>query len=59
MIKYFTPLLLLALLVFRTKADLGGFGSYPVSAILIFGVGSIAIPIILSFFMPQKILDRK
>ena len=59
-IKYFAPIILLALLFFQIKSDiLIEYKNYPFIYILIFGVGAVIVPLILAFLMPQKIFDRR
>jgi len=60
MIKYIAPLILLLLLAFQLRTDLfAAYNSYPLWAILIFGLGIVALPLIVSFLLPQKIFDRR
>lgn len=59
-IKYIIPLILLILLFFQLKSDfLLNYKNYPWIYILIFGIGIIAVPLIIAFLLPQKLLDRK
>jgi len=59
-IRYIVPLILLGLIVFQAKSDLiRNYNNYPLWALLVFGVGTVAVPIIIAFLLPQKILDRK
>ncbi len=57
--KYIVPLILLSLLFFQIKTDISGYKDYPLIYLVIFGGGTVVIPIILSLLMPQKIFDRK
>ena len=57
--KYIIPLILLALLFFRVKTDISGYKDYPMVYLIIFGIGVVVIPIILSLMMPQRIFDRR
>jgi len=57
--KYIVPLILLALLFFRVKTDISGYKDYPMVYLIIFGIGVVVIPIILSLMMPQRIFDRR
>ena len=59
-IRYFIPLILFLLLFFRIKSDfLLNYNNYPWWAVLIFGIGTVVIPVVAAFLMPQKILDRR
>lgn len=59
-IRYFVPIVLILLLLYQLRADfLFGYKNYPWWSILIFGVGIVVVPLIISFSLPQKILDRK
>lgn len=60
MIRYIVSLILLALIFFQVKSDIFNYhNNYPLWALLIFGVGIVAVPLVVAFLMPQKILDRK
>jgi len=60
MIRYVTPSVLLLLLFFQLKSDLfNKYNNYPIWALLVFGAGIVAIPILAAFLMPRRILDRK
>ncbi|MBI2559107.1 hypothetical protein HYW20_07340 [Candidatus Woesearchaeota archaeon] len=59
-VKYFAPLILFALLFLQIKSDFAApYKGYPLWALLVFGVGTVVVPLIVAFLMPQKILDRK
>jgi NSS family neurotransmitter:Na+ symporter len=59
-IKYLAPLILSLLLFFQLKKDyLLNYNNYPLIYVLIFGVGIIALPLIIAFLMPRRILDRR
>lgn len=59
-IKYLTPLILLLLIFFQLKTDyLLNYNNYPLWAILVFGAGTVVLPVVAAFFMPRKILDRR
>ncbi|MBI3027795.1 hypothetical protein HYY70_06820 [Candidatus Woesearchaeota archaeon] len=59
-VRYFVPLIVLVLLFSQAKSDyLLSYKSYPLIYLLIFGVGTIAVPLIAAFLMPQRLLDRK
>ncbi len=59
-VKYFLPLILSALLFLQIKSDFAAaYKGYPLWALLVFGVGTVAVPLIAAFLMPQKLLDRK
>lgn len=60
MIRYIAPLILLALIAIRLKSDLfARYNNYPLWTLVAFGAGVIAIPLVVAFLMPQKILDRR
>lgn len=60
LIRYAVPLILLLLLLFRMKSDyLLDYNGYPWIYVLIFGVGTVAIPIAAAFLMPRRIFDRR
>lgn len=60
LIRYIVPLILLLLLYFQLKSDyLLNYNNYPWIYVLIFGVGIVVVPLVIAFFMPQKILDRR
>ncbi len=60
MIKYFVPLILMVLLAFQLKSDLLlDYKSYPLWALLAFGVGVVAVPLVVAFLLPHKIFDRR
>ncbi|MEK6984642.1 MAG: hypothetical protein AABX33_08770 [Nanoarchaeota archaeon] len=59
-IRYITPILLLLLLFVHLKSDfLLNYKNYPLHYVLIFGVGTVVLPLIAAFLMPQRILDRR
>ena len=59
-IRYIAPLIIVLLLFFQLKSDfLLNYKNYPWIYVMIFGVGTVAFPIILAFLMPQKILDKR
>ena len=58
-IRYIAPLILLLLLLFRVKNDLLSYNSYPFAYVLIFGVGTVMLPMVAAFLMPQRIFDRR
>ncbi len=59
-LKYFVPLMLIFLLAFQIKKDhLLNYNNYPLFAVLAFGIGAVAVPLIAAFLMPQKLLDRR
>ena len=58
-IRYLIPLVLSSLLFFQIKSDyLLDYKNYPWQYVLIFGGGIVVIPLIISFLMPRRILDR-
>ncbi|HLC62664.1 MAG TPA: hypothetical protein VJI52_06630 [Candidatus Nanoarchaeia archaeon] len=59
-IKYAVPPIVVLLAFFQLKADyLLNYNNYPLWAILVFGLGTIAVPLVIAFFMPRRILDRR
>ncbi len=59
-IRYLAPLILLLLLFFQIKSDyMLDYGNYPLWALVVFGIGTIAVPLFAAFLMPQKLLDRR
>lgn len=59
-IRYIVPAALLVLIGFQLKADLfSRYHGYPAWALLSFGLGIVALPLIVSFLLPQRILDRR
>jgi len=59
-IRYIIPLILALLLLFQIKSDISAnYSSYPLWALLVFGVGTVIVPIVIAFLMPRRILDRK
>ena len=59
-IRYLTPIILFLLIFFQLKSDyLLNYNNYPLWAILVFGIGIVAVPIIAAFLMPRRILDRR
>ena len=59
-IKYIAPSVLILVILMHLKADyLLTYNDYPVIYLLIFGVGTVAIPLIVAFLMPRRILDRR
>lgn len=60
MIRYAVPLVLMGLIALQLKSDLlVRYNNYPWWALLVFGVAVIAVPLVIAFLMPQKILDRR
>ena len=60
MIRFIVPLILMALITFQLKSDLfGRYGNYPLWALIAFGVGVVAVPLVIAFLLPQKIFDRR
>src|SRR3989344_386917 len=59
-IRYLTPIILFLLIFFQLKSDyLLNYNNYPLWAILVFGIGIVAVPVIAAFLMPRRILDRR
>jgi neurotransmitter:Na+ symporter, NSS family len=59
-IRYIIPPVLIALIAFQLQADIfSRYHGYPPWAILSIGWGIVAIPLIISFLMPHRILDRR
>ena len=60
LIRFIVPLILLLLIAFQMKSDLfAPYRDYPLWALLVFGAGTFAVPLVIAFMMPQKILDRR
>ena len=60
MIRYIIPLIVLSVIFFKARLDLiKPYNNYPWWALLAFGVGTVAVPLVSAFLMPQKILDRR
>ena len=60
LIRFIVPLALLLLIAVQLKSDLlVPYRSYPLWALLVFGAGTFAVPLVIAFMMPQKILDRR
>jgi len=58
-VKYAVPLVIIFLLALQLRADiLNGYGNYSRLAMLAFGAGTVAVPVIIAFLLPQKILDK-
>lgn len=59
-IKYITPLIVLLLIFLQLKSDFGAlYKGYPLIAVLVFGAGTVLVPLVVAFLMPHRILDRK
>ena len=65
-VRYPAPLVTLWLLFFQAKSDLLvnygifiNYSRYPLWALLVFGVGTVVLPVVIAFLMPRRILDRK
>jgi len=59
-IRYTIPLILLVLIFLQLKSDvLVGHKAYPWHYTLIFGIGVVIVPLIISFLMPKRLLDRR
>ncbi|MBI2655729.1 hypothetical protein HYX06_04895 [Candidatus Woesearchaeota archaeon] len=60
MIRFIVPSILIALISFQLKSDLfERYGNYPLWALIAFGAGIVAVPLIVAFLLPQRILDRR
>ena len=60
MIRFVIPLIVFLIIIFQLKTDLASnYKDYPTWALLVFGLGTIAIPMLIAFLMPQKIWDRR
>jgi len=59
-IRFIVPLIVIAIIALQIKSDFRlDYHDYPLWAILSFGIGTIAVPIVIAFLLPEKILDRK
>ncbi|MEK6892238.1 MAG: hypothetical protein AABX25_03570, partial [Nanoarchaeota archaeon] len=59
-IRFVVPLIVIAIIALQIKSDFRlDYHGYPLWAILSFGIGTIAVPIVIAFLLPKKILDRK
>ncbi len=59
-VRYIAPLVLLLLLFLQLHADYyAGYRNYAWQYIMIFGVGAVALPLVASLLMPQRLLDRR
>ena len=59
-IRFAVPPIVLAILAFQIIFDFRlDYHDYPLWAVLSFGIGTVAIPIVVAFLLPDKILDRK
>ena len=60
MIRFIVPLILMVLIALQLKSDLfARYGNYPLWALVAFGIGIVAVPIVVAFLLPQRILDRR
>ena len=60
MVRFIVPLILMALIAFQIRSDLiSRYGNYPLWALVVFGAGIVAVPLIAAFLLPQRILDRR
>lgn len=60
MVRYSVPLILAMMIVLQLRSDLiAHYKNYPVWALIAFGAGAVAVPLVVAFLMPQKILDRR
>ena len=58
-IKYIIPIILSLILAFQIRIDfVSRYNDYPLWALLLFGVGTVAVPLVVAFLMPQKLFDR-
>lgn len=59
-IRYLVPIIIILLLLFQLKSDLSSYyNNYPLWALLVFGLGTVAASLAVAFLMPQKIWDRR
>ena len=59
-IRFIIPIIVIVIIAIHIKSDFGlDYNSYPLWAILSFGIGTVAIPVATAFLLPEKILDRK
>ena len=60
LIRYLIPIIILILLFIQIKSDyLLNYNNYPWIYVFIFGIGIVAVPIVIAFLMPRRILDRR
>ena len=58
-IKVLVPVILLFLTYVQIKDDISTiYNGYPLWAILVFGLGTIIVPLMMAFILPEKILDK-
>ena len=57
--KYFTPVILAVLIVYQIAADWHGFKNYPSWAVLVFGIGTVAVPAAAAFMMPKDMISKR
>lgn len=59
-IRFVIPVIVIGIIAIQINSDFRlDYKGYPLWAILSFGIGTIAVPIAISFLLPEKILDRK
>lgn len=59
-IRFAVPLIIIAIIAIQIKSDFRlDYHGYPIWAILAFGIGTVAVPVVVAFLLPDKILDRK
>ena len=59
-VRYFIPLIAIWLIFVQLKSDLSlNYNNYAWYHLLLFGVGTVIVPLVISFLMPQKLLDKR
>ncbi|MBI1936208.1 hypothetical protein HYS31_07250, partial [Candidatus Woesearchaeota archaeon] len=59
-IKYPIPAIVIGLILLQLSSDLlSSYNNYPAWALLVFGLGTVLVPLLLAFLMPQRILGRR
>ena len=59
-IRFAVPLIVIVIIALQIKSDFRlDYHGYPLWAIVSFGIGTIAVPMVIAFLLPEKILDRK
>ncbi len=60
LIRFIVPLVVIFFIILQLKSDLmSSYNNYPLWVLLSFGLGTVAIPIVAAFLMPEKIFDRR
>ncbi len=60
LIRFIVPLVVIFFIILQLKSDLmSSYNNYPLWVLLSFGLGTVAVPIVAAFLMPEKIFDRR